>query len=155
MAREYVFSRELTNPTAVTLLQIAAGTAMPIVIMRARLTQRLSTTSTQVGIQILRKTAAATVTAAVAGDLRKLDSGDSATVVQLGTALTGYTATAEGTNGDILHEEGFNLLNGFYYEPQPELRPTVPGAGIVGIKLLTAITGTVQVEFVFAEGLSS
>jgi hypothetical protein len=155
MAREFVFSKEFTNPTAVTQLQIAAGTAMPIVIMQAWVTQRTSTTSTQIGVQVLRKSAAATVTAAVAGDLRKLDPGDSATVVQLGTALTGYTATGEGTNSDIVHEEGFNILNGFYYEPQPELRPTVPGGGIIALKLLTAITGTVQVGFRYAEGLSS
>jgi hypothetical protein len=128
LAREYTFTKEFTNPTAVTQLQIAAGTAMPVVIMRAWITQRTSTTSTAVGVQLRRKTAAATVTAAVLNtDIRRLDPGDSGSSVQLGTAL---------------------------YEPQPELRPTVPGGGIIALKLATAITGTVEVGIQFAEGLS-
>jgi hypothetical protein len=155
IAREYSFTKEFTNPTAVTQLQIAAGTAMPLVIMRAWITQRTSTTSTAVGAQLRRKTAAATVTAAVLNtDIRRLDPGDSGSSVQLGTALSGYTASAEGTDGEIIVEEGFNILNGWYYEPQPELRPTVPGGGIIALKLATAITGTVEVGIQFAEGLS-
>lgn len=155
MAREYVFTKEIVNPGAVTALQVVAGAAMPIIIMKVWVTQRLSATSTQVGVQLRRKTAAATVTAAVLNtDIRRLDPGDSGSVVQLGTALSGYTATAEGTDGEILAEEGFNILNGWYYEPQPELRPTVPGGGIVALKLPSAITGTVQFGIVYAEGLS-
>jgi hypothetical protein len=155
MAREYVFSKEIVNPGAVTALQIAAGTAMPIVIMKAWVTQRLSTTSTQLGVRLLRKTAAATVTAAVLNtDIRRIDPGDAGSVVQLGTALSGYTASAEGTDGEILAEEGWNVLNGWYYEPQPELRDTVPGGGIIALKLPTAFTGTVQFGIKFAEGMT-
>jgi hypothetical protein len=97
---------------------------MPIVIMKAWITQRTSTTSTAFGVQLRRKTAAATVsTAANNTDVRRLDPGDSASSLQLGTALSGFTASAEGTDGEIIVEEGSNILNGWYYEPQPELAP--------------------------------
>jgi hypothetical protein len=155
LAREYVFERELVNPGAITALQIAAGTSMPLTIMRAKVTQRTSQTSTAVGAYLVRKTAAATVTAAVAGDLRKKDPGDAATSVQLGTALTGYAASAEGTDGDIIEREGFNILNGWYYEPQPELRDTVPAGGIIGLKFSAAPpNGTYSVTIAFAEGIT-
>jgi hypothetical protein len=155
VAREYTFTKEFTNPTAVTQLQIAAGTAMPVVIMRAWITQRTSVTSTQFGVQLRRKTAAATVSAAANNtDVRRLDPGDSASSLQFGTALSGFTASAEGTDGEIIVEEGSNILNGWYYEPQPELRPTVPGGGIIALKLATAITGTVEVGIQFAEGMT-
>jgi predicted secreted protein len=65
-----------------------------------------------------------------------------------------FTNPTAGTDGEIIVEEGSNILNGWYYEPQPELRPTVPGGGIIALKLATAITGTVQVGIQFAEGLS-
>jgi hypothetical protein len=156
MAREFEFEREIVNPGAITVIQVAAGTAMPLVVMKAKITQRSSVTSTQIGCYLVRKTAAATVTAAVAADIRKLDPGDSASVVQLGTALTGYVATAEGTDGDVLDREGVNILNGWYFEPQPELRPTVPGAGIIGLKFSAAPpAGTYSCYIAFAEGLSS
>lgn len=154
MAREYEFEREITNPGAITLLQITAGAAMPITLMKATVSQRNSITSTAFGAYVVRKSAAATVTAAVAADIRKLDPGDSASVVQLGTALTGYAATVEGTDGDILWREGDNILNGYYQEPQPELRITVPGGGIVGLKLSQSLTGIFSCKFVFAEGMS-
>lgn len=153
MAREYTLSREVTNPTAVTQLQIAAGTAMPIVVMRAWVTQRSTTTSTAIGVELVRKTAAATVTAAIAADIKKYDPADAASSVQLGTALSGYTATAEGTDGDAIALEAFNILNGWYFEPQPELRPTVPGGGIIALKFLTAPpNGTYEVGIAFSEG---
>lgn len=155
MAREYVFERELSSPGAITGLQLAAGTSMPIVIMQVWVTQRSSTTSTQIGLYLVRKTAAATVTAAVSGDIRKLDPGDAAASLQLGTALTGYTATAEGTDGDVLYRQGVNILNGYFVEPQPELRVTVPAGGIVGVKFSAAPpAGTYSINVFFAEGLS-
>ena len=135
----YTFSRSFTNPGAVTLLQIAANAARPLVPLRAWVSQHASVTSTQVAAELVRKTAAATVTAAVAADFKKhLPTQDANCTVQLGTALSGHTATAEGTDGDDFNAEGWNILNGWLYLPVPEERIVVPGGGIVGLKLLVA-----------------
>jgi hypothetical protein len=156
VAREYKFVREFTNPGAITLLQIAAGTAMPFVVIRAWVTQRSSVTSTQIGAEVVRKTAAATVTAAVAADFKKVDPGDAAASVQLGAALSGHTATVEGTDGDAMDIQGVNILNGYYYTPVPEERETVPGGGLVALKLLTAPpAGTYQAGLVIREGVDA
>jgi hypothetical protein len=161
VSREYIFEREIVNPAnagAATFMQLVAGTSMPLVLMKCKVTQRTSVTSTALGIYVVRKTAAAsTLTAAVSGDIRKLDPGDSASSVQLGTALTGYGASGvtEGTDGDIVEREGINILNGWYYEPQPELRITIPGGGIIALKASAALaSATYLCQMVFAEGLS-
>ena len=135
----YTLRNELTVSTAITVLQIAAGATCPFLILSARLTQRGSTTSAQEKIAWVRKTAAATVTAAVVGtNLFKARTGDPTPSLQLGTALTGWTATVEGTDGDIPVQDGFNVLNGWSYQPVPESRLFVPAAGLVGLKFLTA-----------------
>lgn len=153
MAREYVFTHVFTNPGAITLLQFVPAAAIPVRVLQASVTQSSSTTSTQIEAKLLRKTAAATVTAAVANtDIRRLDPGDAATSAQLGTALSGYLATAEGTDGEILDDQGTNILNGYYFEPQPERAPTVPGSGIVAIKLGASFTGTLIAQMTVQEG---
>ena len=153
MAREYVFTHVFTNPGAVTLLQYVPAAAIPVRVLQASVTQSSSTTSTQLEAKLLRKTAAATVTAAVANtDIRRLDPGDAATTAQLGTALSGYLATVEGTDGEILDDQGTNTLNGYYFEPQPERTPTVPGGGIIALKLGASFTGTVIAQLTVAEG---
>lgn len=157
MAREYVFRTNITNPvTARDLLQIAAAAALPLTIMRAWITQRDSATSAQLGAQIARKTAAATVTAGVLGtNIFKLDPGDANSAVQLGTALTGHTATTAGTDGEIPVDEGWNTLSGFFWTPIPEERITVPGGGLIALKLTgTVPAGVYSCGIVFAEGLS-
>jgi hypothetical protein len=152
-AREYTFSHVFTNPGAITLLQFVPGSSMPVRVLSANVTQPGSTTSAQVDVKVLRKTAAATVTAAALNtDIRRKDPGDSGSSAQLGTALSGYLATAEGTDGEILDEQGVNMLNGYYYEPQPERTDTVPGGGIVAVKLGTAFTGTVIAQLTVQEG---
>jgi hypothetical protein len=153
VAREYTFTHVFTNPGAITLLQIVAAAAMPIRLLSASVTQSSSTTSAQIDVKLLRKTAAATVTAAALNtDIRRYDPGDAGSVVQLGTSLTGYLATAEGTDGEVWDEQGINVLNGYYWEPQPERTGNTPGAGIVALKLGTAFTGTLIAEISFQEG---
>jgi hypothetical protein len=140
----------------VTLLQVAAGTAMPLVVIRAWFTETGITAAGQIAAEVVRKTAAATVTAAVSGDLKKVDPGDAAASVQLGTALSGYTGTAEGTDGDAMDIQGFDIRNGYYYTPVPEERETVPGGGIIALKLLSApANGTYYAGIVFREGVDA
>jgi hypothetical protein len=126
---------------------------MPIKLLSATISQTTSTSSAQFDVKLLRKTAAATVTAAVLNtDIRRYDPGDSGSVVQLGTALSGYLATAEGTDGEIIDEQGVNVLTGYYWEPQPERTITVPGGGLFALKLGTAFTGTMIAEITYQEG---
>jgi len=135
----YTLRHEATVSTAITLLQLVAGAAVPFEILSALLTQRGSITSVQEKIAFVRKSAAATVTTAVAGThLFKTKPGDPTAGLQLGTALTGVIATAEGTDTDVPYEEGFNVLNGWKYQPVPEERLYVAGGAILGLKFRTA-----------------
>jgi len=128
--------------TAITVLQIATGTTCPALILSAGASQRGSTISAQEELAFVRKTAAATVTAAVIGThLFKLRTGDPTPALQLGAALTGVIATAEGTDGDVCFRSGFNVLNGWVYLPVPEERLFIPAAGILGLKYMTAPGG--------------
>lgn len=123
--------------------------------MRAQVTQRDSATSAQLGAQLCRMSAAATVTAAVAADFVKQDTGDAAISAQLGTSLSGYSASTAGTQGDVDHEEGWNTLNGFFWTPVPEERITIPGGGIFALFLTgTVPSGVYIAELVLAESVT-
>jgi hypothetical protein len=135
---------------AKTLLQIKAGAA-PLEILEFRLSQITKTTSELLEVQILRKSAAATVTSFTPLELNP--AGPAALAVG-GTTATGYNASAEGTNTDIIFKTHWNVLNGeFIYLPTPEGRIWVPQTGIIGIKLNTAPAAsmTMIVMAVFSE----
>jgi hypothetical protein len=121
--------------TAITLLQYKAGSTNTAKLIRAWVTQSNQTSSTQQTIAILRKSAAATVTSFTP---LLLDPGDSAAAGVGGTSATGYTATAEGTNGNILVQADFNVLNGWLWVPVPEDRIIIPPSGIIGLTLINA-----------------
>lgn len=127
-------------PTAITagktLIQIKSGSASPLEILSARIFQVTKTTSEMLEVNILRKTAAATVTSATP---LKADPNDPASGAVGGTSATGTNATAEGTDGDILEDGMWNVLNGeWLYMPLPEDRIWVPAAGIIALKLVTS-----------------
>jgi hypothetical protein len=120
---------------AKTLLQIKAGAA-PLEILEFHLSQITKTTSELLEVQILRKSAAATVTSFT--PLEQQPAGPAALAVG-GTSATGYNASAEGTNTDIVFKSVWNVLNGEYvYMPTPEARIWVPQGAIIAIKLNTA-----------------
>jgi hypothetical protein len=126
--------------TAITVLQLKAGANGPIEIMRSSLTQGSTATSAQYAAALLiRKTAAATVTIAVAGtNVLKQNPVNPTTDASLGTAATGFTATAEGTDGEETISRGFNDLNGAEWLATPEERILIPQAGIVAQKFKVA-----------------
>jgi len=134
----YVYSVRMpaTAVTAAkTLMQIKTGAAA-IEILDFRLAQTTKTTSELLALQILRKTATATVTSATPV---KINSNDPASLAVGGTSATGYNASAEGTDGDILWDGVWNVLNGEYpYLPTPEARIWTPQTDFIAIKLLTA-----------------
>jgi hypothetical protein len=128
----------VTISTAITAIQLKAGINGPVEILRFSLTQSSSTTSAQVLAGLVRKTAAATVTAATAGThLLKGNPANPTSDASLGTSATGYTASAEGTNGEIPVLRGFNVLNGLEWLPTPEERIVVPQGGIIGVTFLS------------------
>ncbi len=144
----YVARAAITVSTAITIMQIKAGSSRALDLIRASVSQRGSTTSVQESLQILRKTAAATVTALTPVLLRGAGAADAAG----GVAATGHTATAEGTDGDILYQEGFNVLNGFLYLPVPEERPRVPAGGFIALKFPDAPASQAwKIAMVFGE----
>lgn len=145
----YIVNHSAVVATAISIIQIKAGATTPLIILRAAVTQRSSTTSAQTAIQFVRKSAAGTVTSFTPLKLRPSDAAADAVG---GTAATGITASAEGTDTDILVREGFNLLNGWLYVPVPEERILVPPAGIIALKFPAApASATYDAYIIFQE----
>lgn len=128
------FQRQ-TISTGITVIQIKAGPANALEVIRAGISQRGSTTSAQEGVQILRKTGGATVTGVTP---TLLGTRDPAATAASSSTGTGTIATAEGTDGAVLVEDGFNVLNGWLFLPTPEERIYVPASGIVAMKFPVA-----------------
>ncbi len=146
----YVAQMPSTAITAAkTLLQIKAGSAVPLDIISVRVSQVTKTSTELLELQLMRKSAAATVTSFTP---LKYQGSDPTAGAAGGTSATGYNASAEGTDGDILLKTHWNVLNGeWLYLPVPEARIRVPGAGIFAVKLNTAPAASmnliVNVEF--------
>ncbi len=133
----YVISQKITVTTAVTLLQIKAGATFPLHLIRASCTNAGVETSDTAHIEILRKSAAATVTSLTP---KLLNPTYPVAKAVGGTAATGHTATGEGTDGDILDEEGVNVLNGYRMLWLPEERPVIDAAGFIAMRSEIAVT---------------
>ena len=120
---------------AISLIQLKAGSAAGLEIISASIAQSGSTTSAMQRVQILRKSAAATVTTFTP---ILLNPNDAAAKAVGGTSATGTNASAEGTDSDILVDDCFNVLNGWSYIPVPEERIQVAPAGICALKFPAA-----------------
>jgi len=135
--------------TAITIIQLKAGPNMGLELIRAKVSQGIDETSAMEVVQLLRKSAAATVTSRTA---LKLNPGDPVADAVGGTAATGITGTAEGTDGDVLVQEGFNTLSGWEWVPTPSERIFVKVAGIIALKFPTApASKTWHAAFYFKE----
>jgi hypothetical protein len=134
-----VVNNGVSISTAITAVQYKAGTNGPGEILRASISQGSTATSAQLAASLLRKSAAATVTAGSAGTtVVKQNPLNPTTDATLSTSGTGITASAEGTNTEQFISDGLNDLNGYIYLPAQEERPIVPISGIVGLTFLTA-----------------
>ena len=140
----YIIRGEATISTAITIVQLKAGTSYGFDILSAVVSQRGTATSVQEKIAWVRKSAAATVTAASVGStglangVFLTDPGGPNPNLSLGTSATGFTATAEGTDADVPVQLGFNVLNGWYEMPVPEARLSCRVSDIIGLKFFTA-----------------
>ena len=136
-SRVYVVSMTRVSVSgAITLIQIKAGATVPLQIIRAVIGQTSSTTSAMQAVQLNRKSAAATVTSftpIITGPVT-----DPAASAVGGTAATGTNASVEGTDGNIIKQDVFNVLNGWLFLPTPREYPFVDAASIIGLKLPVA-----------------
>lgn len=130
-ARMYTVSQVITNPGAVTNLNIQANATKPFVVIRAiiELAQATVPTSANCRIRLVRKTAAPTVTSIAASTFMNHDPTDADS-----GATAGHTASAEGTDGDFI-ERGWNSSIGFDWAPTPEEYIVVPGGTANGFGL--------------------
>lgn len=151
-SKVYVVSMTRVAVTgAITLIQIKAGATTPLQIIRATVAQSSSTTSTQLPVQINRKSAAATVTSFT--PLTRGPSNDPAASAAGGASATGTNASAEGTDGAILVQDVWNYLNGWLFLPTPKEYPFVDAATFIGLKFPVAPGGSVTItsDLVFEE----
>ena len=125
-----------------TIIQVGlvANTAMEIT--RAWVSQNTSTTTQQILTRLLRKTVAATVTGQ---SPLAVSPGMQASKFVSGTSASGINASAEGTDSDVLAEDGYNVVNGWLYVPVPEERIMSVGVGTgtkswIALKLPSAVT---------------
>lgn len=136
---------------ATTLIQILAGATVPLQLIRALVAQTASLVSTQVPVQISRKSAAATVSSYT--PKKNGPSTDPAAAAVGGINKTGTLATVEGTDGDILVQDVWNFLNGWLWVPtSPKEYKYVDATGIIALVLPVAVgTPTITADLVFEE----
>ena len=127
---------------AKTLLQIKAGSATPLEILRVWLENGSVEVDDTMEVQLLRKLAGATVTSFTP---ILFEPSDQAAKAVGGTSATGHTATAEGTDGDILIREGASILAGYTWLPTPEERILVPPGGIIALKTALTVNSMVMI----------
>jgi hypothetical protein len=132
--------------TAVTVVYISNSASAALRILRVSCNQRTSTSSAMNILSLLRKSGTVT-----------LPTSTTPVPLQVGMAASGVTCTtgvasAEGSDGVILHKEGFNILNGLLWIPTPEEQPWVPPSGAVGLKFEIAPTSaTYTIELTYTE----
>lgn len=130
-ARMYSVSIVITNPGAVTNLNLQAAATKPFVAVRAtiELAQATIPTSANCRVRLVRKTAAPTVTSIAATTFLNHDPTDSDA-----SFTAGHTASGEGTDGDYI-ERGWNSSFGFDWAPTPEEYIVVPAGTANGFGL--------------------
>ena len=131
-ARMYTVSQVITNPGAVTNLNLQAHATKPFVVVRVliELAQASIPSSASARVRLIRKTAAPTVTSIAASTFMNHDPTDADAGF-----TAGHTASAEGTDGDFI-ERGWRCDVGFDWAPTPEEYIVVPAgtANGFGIK---------------------
>jgi hypothetical protein len=115
-SQPYTISQVITNPGAVTNLNVQAAATKPFVVIRATIMIAQATIPTAAGcrVRLIRKTAAPTVTSIAASTFVNGNPSDP------DASLTaGHTASAEGTDGDFI-EKGWRSDVGFEWQATPE-----------------------------------
>lgn len=128
----YTISQVITNPGAVTNLNVQASATKPLVIANVliELSQATIPSSGNARVRLILKTAAPTVTSIAANTIVKMNPSDPDA-----SFSAGHTATVEGTDGRFI-ERGWRSDTGFAWNPTPEEYIVVPAgtANGFGIK---------------------
>jgi len=131
-----------TGTSVKTMLQLKAGASKGLVIVGWGYS--LDTEQAAAGtVELLKTDVAATVTASVTGDIVSLATPYAASSISLGTAATGYTASAEGsiTDTDVFDAVLLNVSTtaqaGMLYMNRfsNENRPYLPAGKILRIRV--------------------
>jgi hypothetical protein len=134
----YTITLDATAVSAArTLVQYNAPSTRIAVVLRAWVSQCNSEVATQEEIQLLRVTTAGTGTGAT-----PRPTGSFAAAA--GTATVNNSA--EGTAGDSLHREGFEIRNGWLWIPTPEERFIIPPSGRIALKFPAAPEASIDVS---------
>lgn len=110
------FAPVATGTAIKTLLQVKPSATLIAKIIEWGISFDGSAAATPGKVELIETDVAATVTAAVAADITKLDAeaiacGDPTTnLIQVGTAATGYTASSEGTITAVRNLDGPQLI---------------------------------------------
>lgn len=131
----------VTTGTAIkTMLQIATPSTEDIAIVEWGI---MFDAATVARCELIDTGVAATVTAAVAGDIVKMNRpNDAASVMTLGTTATGYTASAEGTvaASRLLDFQTIAAVGGPNFHQYPLGRePVVPVSRFLRVRLTSTV----------------
>lgn len=136
--------------------QYVASSTNTAEVLYFSISQTGSTTSAMDAVALIVPAAAATVTAGIS------TPGSTATVVDwaggastlrttLSTSATGIVGTTATTVNGTYHQMGFNVLAGYEWNAQPNMRVWVPASGIVAVYCLAVVALTYNVEMVVRE----
>lgn len=123
----------LVAATPKTVLQFISPNANMLEVLSELLVSFDGTSNTAVPVivQVLRKTAAATMTAQARAKIK-----DTSTALVTDAANTGYNASAEGTDGAVLATWHVHPQAGVIYPvPLPDGEIEIPGSGIIAVKI--------------------
>ncbi len=144
-----------TGTAIKTMLQVQAASTRPLQIVGWGCSFNASALATPGVVELVHTgTIAATVTAHSASGVQPYaDPNSPASLVQLGTAGTGFTATAEGsiTTTRSLDERQIDPVNTFDWLFLPDRRPMVPASGIVRVRVTMPTTANMLTYIIFDE----
>lgn len=134
-SQPYIVAATITNPGAVTNLNVQSSATNPLVIVNALIEIAQATIPSPAGcrIKFVRKTAAPTVTNLPQTGFVNINPTDP------DAAFTaGHTASAEGTDGDG-YERGWRSDVGYAWNPTPEEYIVVPAGTANGLGLKSSV----------------
>lgn len=135
----------VSTSSAISLTQWKAGTNGPVEVLRHSIGQGTTATGVQLASGLIRKSVAATVTAAVVGTtLLKLNPLAVTPDASLSTSGTGITASVEGTNSDLTSQRAWNSSNGQEQIAADTGRFLAPQGGIFAQTLFVAPSALVM-----------
>lgn len=137
-------------------VQYLASSTNTAEVLYFKISQNGSTTSAMDSVSLIVPSAASTVTAGVT------TPGSTATVVDLAggastfrgtlsTSGTGGVGTTSVTINGTYHQMDFNVLAGYEWNAQPNMRVWVPTSGVIGVYCGAIVALTYNVEMIIRE----